>query len=557
MPFLQGCFYCPFGDKDKDTVFLHMNSAHMAEVMTRVGGGPVKTDPLETPIDQKDLTEIIIGISNEDNGDSFEPSNIDREEDEQNIFDTLQPPPDVDHVKNRKRKPETDEDGALLKKIKITEQHRITAIDEVVRAPFEELDLGEEKLPFPCYMCPRRFKRAKDLKAHDLKIHGISNLRILGYACNECSALRQVDFRPHLVKHMRKFHIHPCHLCQAELTTRFTLNLHLKHAHKVDVSQYCDFCTFQAEGLAALAEHVKSCHIPRVDVVKKPKPIFEVTCKLCPFRAPNKHELAKHMTDLHSQKKSRTHALFKFSCDGCDFRTYGMYEMFAHVQDWHNGQALEGNFTPQVEVKCFECSLQFSSRGALSEHLAQVHAYHTCPDCQMMSKEEIEDSHTCFKRVLGVSGAVRYYCNRCSYEGDSHKRSVIHQHANHSAKNRFTCDHCEFSCARKGVFEKHVKWKHLKVADFKCDICGFAFRNQTVLLRHRYTHFKDVVHKCNIGDCTYETSNTYLIGKHRKQHFVYDPEKTYEGRLLCLRCPYKAEKKSEMKRHEKTHEETK
>ena len=304
MPHLQGCFYCPFGDKDKDKVFLHMNSAHMDEVMTRVGESLGKAEPLETPSDLKDLTEIIIGTSNKDNRDSFEPSDMDEEEDEQNIFDTLQAPPDVDHVKNHKRDHEPDEDGDPLKKIKVTEQRRVTDINEVVKAPFEELDLGEEKLPFPCDMCPRRFKRAKDLKAHDLEIHGISNLRILGYACNECSAMRQVNFRPHLVKHMRTFHIHQCHMCQAELTTRFTLNLHLKHAHKVDVSQYCDFCTFQAEGLAALAEHVKSCHIPRVDVVKKPKPIFEVTCKLCPFRAPNKHELAKHMTDLHSQKKS-------------------------------------------------------------------------------------------------------------------------------------------------------------------------------------------------------------------------------------------------------------
>ena len=227
--------------------------------------------------------------------------------------------------------------------------------------------------------------------------------------------------------------------------------------------------------------------------------------------------------------------------------------MFAHIQDWHKGQALEGNFTPEVEVKCFECSLHFPNRGALSEHLTQTHSYNMCPSCQLISKAEFDESHACFSRVVGVSGAVRYDCNRCPYQGFSHKASVNHQYSFHFAKKRFACDQCDYTCSARGVFERHKKLKHLKIA-FKCDICGFGLESNTVLQRHRLTHFREVVHKCKIGDCTFETQNQYQIGVHRKQHFVFNPQKEYEGKFLCQHCPYKSEKKADLINHEKTHE---
>ena len=127
----------------------------------------------------------------------------------------------------------------------------------------------------------------------------------------------------------------------------------------MDVSLYFDYCPFTSDDPEALSEHKKSSHVTPVEVSSEPRRRSEIPCKLCPFKAPTIRELKKHVTDLHSQKTSRTQALFKFSCDNCDFRTYGMYEMFTHTQDWHKGQALEGNFTPEVKVKCFECSLHF------------------------------------------------------------------------------------------------------------------------------------------------------------------------------------------------------
>ena len=253
----QPCFYCPYQDEDKDIVFMHMNNTHLEEVIARVGQCEVKAEPVDFAHVSKTEPVDFLEECVEDIAEPCVAADFDSDEEEKNVFDSLEAPTGIFEVKSLKRAPAKDLDSAPPKKISIKEERRASEINKVVKAPFEELDQGEEKHPLPCVMCHRRFKTTKDLKAHDHEVHGLPHLRIVGSACNECSILRNVRFRPHLVKHMRMNHTHPCHLCQAEVTTRFTLNLHLKHAHKVDVSLFCDFCPYQADDPDTLSKHKK------------------------------------------------------------------------------------------------------------------------------------------------------------------------------------------------------------------------------------------------------------------------------------------------------------
>lgn len=215
---------------------MHMNGTHLDEVIARVG--EVKTEPVDHPCDI--MAEEIM---EEDDDDGAYISDIC-----EGIIDSLQVPDEACNSSALERKALSDDANPTPpppKKICVRGQDSQVAEMKPVKAPFEELDPGEEKYPFPCTMCPRKMKSSHDLKAHDQNVHGIPKRPAVGYSCTECRALRSVIHRPYIVNHMRREHSYTCNRCSAKQTTRFTLNLHLKEAHKVDVSLLCDFCPFE------------------------------------------------------------------------------------------------------------------------------------------------------------------------------------------------------------------------------------------------------------------------------------------------------------------------
>ena len=436
-----------------------------------------------------------------------------------------------------------------------------------VKAAFEFPNPAEADLPVACGLCPKRCRGGTHgIKQHDREDHGIIYKKLRGYHCRECVGKNQTtSFRGNMVKHAKWHHTHECHLCSAEVVTRFSLNRHLKEAHGEDMSLFCDFCEYYALTADVLRDHLRTQHCFEEDEPERKGH----KCHLCTYSTQNREELASHVAEMHSSvvetvrnllRPAKSEQSVKFHCGNCDFSAYGRYEIVAHVKDWHQegqGQAAaNGRVMPRVEVTCAECRASFHGQNALAEHMIAEHSFNPCSLCQMLRKEEHGDKvHDCFKRTMQDTGAVQYQCTLCSYRGTQLRASRQH-FLRHVQEKTFKCDQCPMSFRIRSELTSHKKLTHTEVALFKCDICGMRMKRRVYLERHMQGHQKGRMFKCAHKTCGYESSNKFVISTHFiKEHITYDPEKVYMEKLMCDQCPFKTDLKVTLKRHrEKFHQ---
>ena len=202
----------------------------------------------------------------------------------------------------------------------------------------------------------------------------------------------------------------------------------------------------------------------------------------------------------------------------------------------------------------------------------------------------------------------RFICKTCSYK-TNHKSSMTRHEVMHTGAKPYKCDICSYTCSYPTQLKRH-KANHHRNSKYICELCGIKPPNYNAALRHyKYTHGgvslaywpkplddtadnvidaeagiydenelskQSTIHDQNpedsfekedldcskLSQLTEEMKSTN--GKHEEELFEVEnyqdkkknltkKQKKPEKRFNCKTCPYKADHKSDMTRHEVIH----
>ena len=137
----------------------------------------------------------------------------------------------------------------------------------------------------------------------------------------------------------------------------------------------------------------------------------------------------------------------------------------------------------------------------------------------------------------------QFNCQVC-HRSYSNKKSLNQHMKIHDNSKGFKCDVCLKMFQSKSHLKRHYT-THTGEKPFTCQICDRKFVQKVQLLNHQTTHNEIKTFKCSIcpeGRC-------FKTKSQLSHHMVYH----YEPKFSCSHCDFKTHTKSNLNRHEKTH----
>jgi len=171
--------------------------------------------------------------------------------------------------------------------------------------------------------------------------------------------------------------------------------------------------------------------------------------------------------------------------------------------------------------------------------------------CQMCGKL-CKDKWAYQKHFESVHAEKAFCCELCDFKAGGESILKTHMRTTHGDKNRFMCEHCNFTTNRKKSLINHAK-THFEREYLPCSICGKGVLNMNTHMRTHRTEMtncdlcgkevrlsklsahKQRVHgerkfQCNL--CNFATTGGYNLKVHiSKVHFKQELE-----REQCLYC---------------------
>ena len=192
----------------------------------------------------------------------------------------------------------------------------------------------ESKTDFKCEHCDFTANLNRAIRTHMMRTHSVPPNN--PYSCGVCAFT--TDENASLMQH--------------------TLAVHMKNTPGISVhklqSFHCDKCIFTALKESTLRDHIKTKH-------ESPAESISLECELCPYTAPLKINLKRHIAVTHA----------KIQCDQCHFTSSSQFHLALHKdQDHSQPQPPKEQLYP-----CTLCGMTFSQLYDLDSHIKRRH----CP----------------------------------------------------------------------------------------------------------------------------------------------------------------------------------
>ena len=208
--------------------------------------------------------------------------------------------------------------------------------------------------------------------------------------------------------------------------------------------------------------------------------------------------------------------------------------MNKHIQVAHH---------PENQKKvCSLCSLEFSNRYRLYQHMKRVHGKVPCTRCgnlffaKCMNKhistahngEKLFKCTECNKLFFAKSRMNRHIqsahtpddqkkfrCNTCDKGFISNQYLLEHTNV-HSGEKPFKCTECAKLFVAKSRLNRHIRSAHTPddQKNYKCDTCGKGFINKQHFSDHLNIHTGEKPHKCKF--CPADFANGGALRAHVK-----------------------------------------
>uniref|UniRef100_A0AAZ3P1K8 Zinc finger and BTB domain containing 48 n=1 Tax=Oncorhynchus tshawytscha TaxID=74940 RepID=A0AAZ3P1K8_ONCTS len=284
--------------------------------------------------------------------------------------------------------------------------------------------------PFPCSKCGRRYYRKENLMDHqarncncgekikvhnclqchmsfdrlgDLRLHTVSHTGEMPNKCTSCSEqfMHKKDLRSHEIKIHGAPKPHACSLCSKAYLSKTELRLHEASKHRGEKLFVCEECDHRASSRHGLQMHIKAIH-------RNERPFV---CEYCNRAFTQKANLNMHLRVHTGEKPHQCHLC------GKTFRTQASLDKHHRT---HTGER---------PYSCEFCNQRFTEKGPMLRHVASKHQEdrpHCCKICGKTFKA-VEQLHVHVRRHQGMR---KFECEKCGYKftRQAHLRRHVQVH---------------------------------------------------------------------------------------------------------------------------------
>ncbi|XP_067635779.1 zinc finger protein 845-like [Eurosta solidaginis] len=253
--------------------------------------------------------------------------------------------------------------------------------------------------PFECLICSRRYQAKKALAKHFRIKHKSTYDKLEGKIFKDNEGSRNSRHENRLASRLKAKGKYICSFCPQEFVSKATVKKHEKkiHLHQRPNRKECPICHKNIDP-THFKGHIRDVHPPERKFV----------CDICG---------CSYKTSIYLKDHKALHLDRKFPCTVCDRKFARTIDLKAHMR-FHTGEA---------PYACDICDKRYKVKGHLTYHL-QKHA------------------------------GIKQKCNECGKEFNSLKQLKLHTYKH--TKMPYKCYICNYGCALRDVFKKHLLRVH-------------------------------------------------------------------------------------------------
>ena len=254
------------------------------------------------------------------------------------------------------------------------------------------------------------------------------------------------------------------------------------------------------------------------------------------------YQVRHRSTGLHRDTVARAHGdqVESRACPHCSAQVVGLASLEKHLASEHR------LLLPQ----CHLCGLMFHFPQQLPPHLK--HACHADTDQQVLDICADGADTATDLGGLGICADGSFQCDLCTFT--SHQELILTLHSKYAHLEQAveldrSCPVCHKVLPRKRL-KAHLRTHNSN--KFRCHFCDKNFELEKLLMNHmKSEHENAELHSCE--KCPYQNSKRSLLNLHIKRQHV-SPQENAKN-FPCHICGIKFKIKSNLMKHQKTHEE--
>ncbi|XP_001843776.2 zinc finger protein 808 [Culex quinquefasciatus] len=452
------------------------------------------------------------------------------------------------------------------------------AHNEKVHGITEEADEGA--LTRSCKHCDKRFRNWTQQLRHTKLLHGETIDESQFVQCPACFAkfFNQEDMKEHdCPRSSERMALRPfkCDRCDKSYALLTQLEGHYP-IHPEYQNFKCDMCPKAFFKESTLKSHKGYKHGPRTNIIRKfrskaklNKPFPRKECEHCGQTFAHQYHLAQHRVKEHGSTEipvanrpvPRTTLPRNFHCDQCDKSFYYESYFAAHKAKVHGvGEAPPQYYRKQFPMHtCKHCQNKFTSWGALIYHRKHIHGesiektqFVKCASCQLKFASEEEMANHVCLRGIIRERERPFKCDLCDKAFPVKTHLEIH-YSVHPEYHNFKCDECPRGFYFERELDKHKKKVHISTESYHtCETCNLRFKTKGNLVRHQEFHMGRV-YCCE--HCGKEFQARHSLKTHMYYaHAEYGSEAARAARAIpCKICGKTLAGTSSLKLHMEIH----
>ncbi|XP_067002729.2 zinc finger protein 85 [Anabrus simplex] len=394
-----------------------------------------------------------------------------------------------------------------------SEVKRLEACTECLKSPDKCLQCNKNKKLEQCAQCGKTFRIHRQYVKH-MESHKRNN-------CSYCNAplTSRKELALHMAeKHLVKFReaVHQCKFCNKCFVKRVTLYSHYnQHANGQFVCLSCGmFLKTEEEYTSHKEKHDREkrwrCELCKEHFSRRQQYLIHMKghekyqCTICGENFAVKIKLMEHEREVHLLRRIEKRHVCS-TCGQC-FSRPNLLELHYRI---HTGEK---------PFLCKPCDKSFRSTNAYFKHLRtlQHRSYqatappvkvYSCDICdKSFNQKTILEKHK--TRVHGKGET--FSCDFCSHKSNC-KENMKRHLALHTEKRRFVCEQCGAAFHALQALKDHGKYVHSQTRHFTCAQCGKSFKINSDLNRHMASHSEVRPHVCDCG-------RSYKRASHLRRH---------------------------------------
>ena len=356
----------------------------------------------------------------------------------------------------------------------------------------QNIRISEENLstkPYLCKICSASMANKRLFMRHFRKIHITLEKQDTLYVCKLCSSSTKTDgvHRGHAMR----FHVEglefACDLCAYMTSSEAQMQVHIKREHQRHSEVSCSLCKESFQSYRYL-KHLMTCSELRKKLTvafleSHPNSAFNhLICKICKIKGRERREMINHGNCYHFQEEIRSkNDKGESKSDYCD-----------------------------VQGKCSHCPhLSAMSRVEFFCHYFRHH-------CEKQCTDEVDATNMRMRRKMRERNKVKnFQCEICSVQFSYKAQLRDHIVRRHTRERAYQCKHCDKSYATKNLLSQHRMAVHSQMR-FTCEECGKTFKLKHQLAQHLVKHKGAECHKCHI--CSKEFKRPHTLRAHVLTH---------------------------------------